>query len=130
MSISVCVYQRTGYRFVKATGNYSTAEGQTLADRIHADWLETNCMNYLLDISEVIGNIPKMDRFHLAEYISGLWEHSIRVAVVYRAEEIDKFFENAAVNRGVQVIVVPDVQTAVKWLIGNNPNQPEAGDGK
>jgi hypothetical protein len=130
MSISVSVTQETGYRYMKAKGTYSLSDAYALLDRIYAESLETNCKNTLLDISEVAGKVPGMDRFNLAEYASGLWKYPIRVAIVYRAEEIDKFFENAASNRGVSTIVVPDVQTALKWLIGNTPSKSDAGDRK
>jgi hypothetical protein len=130
MSISVSVTQETGYRYVKVKGTYSLSDAYALFDRIYAESLETNCKNTLLDISEVAGKVPGMDRFNLAAYASRLWKYPIRVAIVYRAEEIDKFFENAGSNRGVSTIVVPDVQTALKWLIGNTPSKSDAGDRK
>jgi hypothetical protein len=130
MSISVSSVQETGYRSLKVKGTYSLSNFQALADRIHAESLEHNCKNFLLDVSEVIGTVPVMHRFFLAEYVSKLWGTTIRVAIVYRAEDISKLFENAAVNRSVNTIVVPDVKTALKWLLGGAQSQPSVGDGK
>ena len=122
MSISVGSAQESGYRSIKVKGTYSLSDFQALADRIRAESLEHNCKNFLLDVSAVIGNVPVMHRFFLAEYVPKLWGITIRVAVVYRAEDINKVFENTAVNRSVRTIVVPDVQTALNWLLGGAPS--------
>ncbi len=129
MSISVSSVQEAGYRSIKVKGTYSLSNFQALADRIHAESSEHDCKNFLLDVSEVIGTVPVMHRFFLAEYVSKLWGTSIRVAIVYRAEDISKLFENAAVNRSIATMVVPDVQTALRWLLGNTPSEPSAGNG-
>jgi hypothetical protein len=129
MNMSVGVTQETGYLSLKVTGAYSLAAFQAVAKRVMVESAKNNQRNILLDIVEVSGNVPAMDRFFLGEYVSSLWPPAIRVAIVYRATEIDKFFETVAVNRGTQTLVVPDLQTAREWLTKKTAPKPEAGDG-
>ena len=130
MRISVCVTQEPGYLSLKVTGAYSLSDFQALAKRVLVESAKNHRIHILLDISEVSGNVPAMDRFFLGDYVSGRWQHSIRVAIVYRAKDIDKFFETVAVNQATQTIVVPDLQTARDWLTKKTSNKPDAGDGK
>ena len=130
MNINVCVTQGTGYLSLKVTGAYSLSDFQALANRVMVESAKNNLRNILLDIVEVSGNVPTLDRFFLGEYVSRLWQPSLRVAIVYRAKDIDKFFETVAVNRATQTIVLPDLQTAWEWLTKKTARKPEAGDGK
>ena len=130
MNINVCVTQGTGYLSLKVTGAYSLSDFQALANRVMVESAKNNLRNILLDIVEVSGSVPTLDRFFLGEYVSRLWQPSLRVAIVYRAKDIDKFFETVAVNRATQTIVVPDLQTAWEWLTKKTARKPEAGDGK
>jgi hypothetical protein len=50
-----------------------------------------------------------------ARYFRGL-----KVAFVYQEELINKFAENTAINRGGDLLVVPDFDKAVKWLISGS----------
>ena len=129
MNLNVCVTQESGYLSLKVTGAYSLADFQALANRVMVE-SANNHRNILLDIAEVSGNIPAMDRFVLGEYVASLWHPALRVAIVYRAKDIDKFFETVAVNRATQTLVVPDLQTAREWLTKKSSHQPEAGDSK
>ena len=130
MNMNVCVTQETGYLSLKVTGAYSLSDFQALANRVMVESAKNNLRNILLDIAEVSGNVPTLDRFFLGEYVARLWQPSMRVAIVYRAKDIDKFFETVAVNRATQTIVVPDLQTAREWLTKKTSHKPGAGDGK
>ena len=130
MNLNVCVTQESGYLSLKVTGAYSLADFQALAKRVMVEASKTNRRTILVDIAAVSGNIPAMDRFVLGEYVASLWHPALRVAIVYRAKEIDKFFETVAVNRATQTLVVPDLQTAREWLTKKSSHQPEAGDSK
>ncbi len=57
-----------------------------------------------------------MDRFYMGEYIASALR-GIKIAIVYRKVYANKFFEDAAVNRGANVRVFPDKQTALQWLL-------------
>jgi len=123
MGLSVFSKQEVGYILLKATGSYNRKEVQDLSNSIHAQLADNKCKNLLVDISEMSGKIPNIDRFLLGEYVSKFRESGYRIALVYRAEGINKFFETVAANRAIKIIVVPDIQTGLTWLIGNNFNQ-------
>jgi hypothetical protein len=118
MSIDVSVTQQPGYLSLKAEGIYTLPDCEGLADRVVAESSRTDCTNILIDLSELTGNVSDIDRFWLGEYVARVWKPPLRVAIVYRASEINKFFENVASNRAVSTRVEPDVQTALKWLMG------------
>ena len=130
MSIDINVTQEKGYLFIKVTGEYSLMSFHSLIERVIEETTKSDSKNIMVDISEVTGTIPVMDRFYLAEYASGIWKRDVRVAVVYRANEIDKFFETVAVNRAAQTVVVPDMQSALEWLMGSTHDEPAADKDK
>jgi len=125
MSLSIFSKQEDGYILLKATGRYNRKEVQDLSNSIHAQLADNECKNLLVDISEMSGKIPNIDRFLLGEYVAKFRESGYRIALVYRAEGINKFFETVAVNRAIKIIVVPDIQAGLTWLIGNNFNQSD-----
>jgi hypothetical protein len=123
-NLSVCVTQETDYLLVKVLGNYSLAASKEVIARVRAESLARNCNPVVLDISETVGEILSFDRFQLGEYAAGVWRPPLLVVVVYRVEDIDGFFENTASNRGAFTAVVPDVQTALRWLAEKSGNKP------
>ena len=64
---------------------------------------------------------PKSDfeRFLAGEEIALQWR-GLKAAFLYPEERIKKFTENTAVNRGAVIIVLSDMDEALKWLT-NNP---------
>lgn len=122
MSIDARATREAGYLLIKVTGDYSLTSYMGLIDRVAVASEEAGQTNVLVDITDVAGNPPGVDRLDLGKYAAKVWEHRIRVAVVARAEVIDKFFENVAVNRAVRVVVVPDVRMAQAWLLRETPD--------
>jgi hypothetical protein len=120
MELHSSITQETDYLYVKITGEYNLAGFQSLIDQIYAAAMEKDRKDVLMNILEVTGRVPVMDRFTLGEDAARVWKHEIRVAIVYQASEIYKLFENVAVNRSAQVIVVPDMQSAMRWLKGRD----------
>ena len=128
MSLSVGVTPEPGYLALKVTGVYSLSDFQVLAQRVKVEAAQHNRKHILVDIAEVSSTVPGLDRFLLGDYVASLWQHSLRVAIVYRAKDIDKFFETVAVNRAAQILVVPDRQAAVAWLTKKPAPKSEAGE--
>jgi hypothetical protein len=50
--------------------------------------------------------------------VAAVLRHRIRLAVVARADYIDKFGENTAVNRGARMAVMSSEEHARAWLDG------------
>lgn len=70
----------------------------------------------LIDLRNVKGEIGTMDRYDLGTEVAKLIRSSIKIAVVYRPEEIDSFGENVGVNRGAKLKVFSETEPALKWL--------------
>lgn len=56
-----------------------------------------------------------LQRFEAGEHIARMWR-GLKVVVIYPEKWINKFTENTAVNRGVDMMVVSDYGRAEKWL--------------
>jgi len=62
-------------------------------------------------------NAPTMDRYFIGESIALLLGPQIKIAAVWPGNHINKFAETVAVNRGAQILVVGDVESAKDWLL-------------
>jgi hypothetical protein len=120
MNINVCVTRLAGYLSIKVDGDYSLSTGQAIIDRVLAESLKNKQDKILLDLRDLNGSIPGLDRYELGEYASSRWKQPLRVAIIGKAEEINKFFENVAVNRFVRTFVVTDFHAALDWLAGKS----------
>jgi len=69
-----------------------------------------------LDFRGVGGAIPDLDRFFAGERVALVLGGNVRLAVVGRAEMINKLGENTAVNRGARILVTSDESEAFAFL--------------
>lgn len=56
-------------------------------------------------------------RFLSGQEMARIWGHSLKVAAVWKAELINKFAENVAVNRGACFAVFSDQNADREWLM-------------
>jgi len=61
-------------------------------------------------------------RFLAGEEAARRWR-GLKVAILYPEELINKFAEDTAVNRGAVVMVLSDLDDALRWLMGS-PTKP------
>ena len=108
--------KRDGYLHIDVTGEYQSGAFSQLGDLVAQQSEQHGCDRLLLDLRALQGSIPDMDRFAAGVYASQVWKTSLRAAIVLRREEIDRFFANTAVNRGVQTLVVATLEEAKSWL--------------
>lgn len=98
------------------SGDYASESLSELGDLV-AEASETHsCDRVVLDLRQLQGLVPNMDRFAAGVYASQIWTRSLHVAIVMQPEQIKKFFENTAYNRGVQTLVVSTMEEARAWL--------------
>jgi hypothetical protein len=72
----------------------------------------------LLDCRGLSAPSSEMDRFNVGVAIADVFGGRYRIAILYPRELINKFTEDAAVNRGASVRVVSDEKQALQWLLG------------
>jgi hypothetical protein len=116
------------YVVVQVAGAFSLENGKKLIDILESESKKRGHDLFLVDALRTGPPAQDMDRFYLGEYAAIKWRRGLKVAAVYPQKLINKFFENVAVNRGANVIVVGDRNQALKWLLGHLPNKPDAGD--
>lgn len=116
MHLEVQIHEIGSHISIKAEGLYSLADLRKLLDRVKVESDKRAVRGVILDITGVVGTIPIMDMHALGEYCSGVWKLALRVAIVSPEGGLDKFFENVARNRGVQIVVVPTPSAAIEWI--------------
>jgi hypothetical protein len=116
MSLEVWVHQVNGHLSIKAVGPYSLVDLRDLFARAQEESEKLAEREVILDVTEVAGTIPVMDMHVLGEHCSRVWKLQFRIAIVSPDGGLNKFFENVARNRGIQVAVVPNQGAAIAWL--------------
>ena len=104
------------YLHYKCCGDYSLKEGEQLLQKIYNTCLKYKVKSVLVDITEKNGHIPDVHRFLLGKFIAQLYSYKIKIAVIGRRDEINKFSEDVAINRGGRLLVTADKDEAVVWL--------------
>ena len=74
------------------------------------------CNKVLMDIRGVTGTIGTWDRFRLAQSALQYYNRDVQMAIIYRVEEVNGFFENVVVNRGGNFRIFTDLAPACEWL--------------
>ena len=75
-----------------------------------------NCKLALVDARNLHVNFSTMSIFRSGEDAAVLNRFGVRVALVAREDMLDPFFEDVAFNRGGNVGVFTDIDTARTWL--------------
>jgi len=116
MSLEVQIREGERHLLIKAVGQYSLADLSDLFDRVKKESEDRANQRVILDVTEVAGTIPLLDMLVLGEHCDRFWNHALKVAILYPVGGLDKFFENVAQNRGVQIALVLNQDAAIEWL--------------
>jgi hypothetical protein len=116
MQLELSYRQDGDVLFCEARGPYSLAAFLHLADQVSAERQARGAARVLVDIRNVSGEIPHLDRYRLGIYVAEKPKHAERLAVVARREIINWMFENVATNRGLPTCVTADQRYAENWL--------------
>ena len=57
-----------------------------------------------------------MERYEVGVKAATLFRYKLKVAVVYKTEEINRFAETVAFNRGMNVKIFNTKEEAISWL--------------
>ena len=104
---------------VKATGHDENLEQvQEYGLAVMRAALENNCTKIICDESDLEYSLGTFDIFELVKSLSEVVPKVVKVALIYKPTQFDdvKFWENVAVNRGVQVRIFKDQASAEKWI--------------
>jgi hypothetical protein len=116
MSLEVQIQEGETYLLIKAVGPYSLADLHVLFDQVKKESESRANQRVLLDVTGVTGTIPVLDMMVFGEHCARFWKQAFKVAIVSPVGGLNKFFENVASNRGVQIAVVSNRDAASEWL--------------
>jgi len=116
MSIETNYNEISGYLLVEATGQWTSAEAELKLDETKHEADAKHLNQILLDLRRL--RMPTSDfiRFLGGKYLAHLFRPPFRLAALARREDITRFAETVALNRGASFRVFSDEQQAVDWL--------------
>jgi hypothetical protein len=101
---------------VYLTGQWHYPDLIALIDGIAKECKQRGVHLVLIEAEETVGPIPELERFQVGKYIAMVC-HGISIACIAKPQYINKFGENAAVNRGADFLVTGDRMEAQNWLL-------------
>ena len=116
MRLQLLLREEAGILSCVVRGAYSLADFLRLADTVFAECTKRGVGRAFVDITDVTGEIPQIDRYRLGIYCAEKRDRLNRLAVVARREIINWMFENVATNRGLTTCVTADPAYATNWL--------------
>lgn len=99
---------------IVCAGPYHLTDGMALIQRIREECERSGCDHVLLDLRPIIGSMPNLQRYQLGERAAE--ELRCRLGIISRIEDINRFFENVASNRGLKTYVGSEADDVWQWL--------------
>lgn len=110
------IERRNGYLYLKYSEPYLLEKFIAISKQVYNICLAENYRKVLVDVSNMPGKVRTMERFTIGVEGALLFRDKVKIAVLYRPEEIDKFAETVGVNRGLNGRVFSDMDQALIWL--------------
>ena len=76
-----------------------------------------NATRILVNAIGLSGELGELDRYSIGKYAAGELSRNVKFAMLAEDRLVNKFFENVAFNRGLNLIVVDNRQAALDWLL-------------
>ncbi len=92
------------------------SQGRNLFQPLIDACLTHNCKKALIDARDLRVNFGAAELFQAGKDAAFLTHIGLRVALLAREDMRDTFFDNVVVNRGGNVGVFTDMDTASEWL--------------
>jgi hypothetical protein len=117
MDTRVAFEPNPGYLRVTVHGAYPSTSYPDLLRSILDEASKIGATRILIDCLGLPAPPSEMARFNLGVEIAALFGGRFRIAILYRRDLINKFTEDAAVNRGANLRVTSEETDAVEWLL-------------
>ena len=88
-----------------------------LIERIYNKCQKDNVDKLFVDVREAKGEWKEYDRFRIGARLSDFFKFNYKIVVCDKKEKINKFGENTAVNRGVDILITDDRHKGLEWLL-------------
>lgn len=100
-----------------ATGTWTLRSVYDLIDTVRQECARFSVNRALVDIRQLGGMPSEMDRYNWGVRAATVIGGRVRVAVLARADQINRFGENTAVNRGADINTLTDADEALRWMM-------------
>jgi hypothetical protein len=120
MCLDIIYRDQAGYLAVKASGLWTERNVKTLIDGIKSETEDRNVTRVLLDLRGFSRPENEVIRYVSGEYLAKVLGFKIKVSVIGMKENINRFAETVALNRGARLSVTDDESAALQWLTEDN----------
>lgn len=117
MELDISVEHRTGYLAVAARGPWDLSRVKDHMIKVQKASEEAGLSRVLIDFRMMDPPSQQIDRFHAGVHAAAVWKPPMRVAGIWFWENIDRFAEDTAVNRGAVFRMFTDEPRALAWLL-------------
>lgn len=109
---------KDGYLYAAIEGEYRKSQDPAPLLEIIEQADKANLTSILIDCRNLTGDVTFIDRYDAATMLAQFAHSRYKIAFLAgdAIEPDDGFFENVAVNRGMNVMSTVDYDEAVKWL--------------
>ena len=118
MSESIVIVDKQDYLLAVYVGEYNIADARVTIDQILRSIHQNGSRTVLLDCRQMTGQLSIWDRYQTAIYGQKMIGKVAKMALVRSQERAgaDRFLENVAVNRGINLRLFSDYDEALAWL--------------
>ena len=117
MSIEVKIVENKDFLEFIVKGPFDLPSLKEAVDALKDAQEKYNATRILVNANGLSGKLLELDRFRIGEYAADELSRDVRFAMLAEDKRINKFFENVATNRGLDLIVVGNRQAALDWLL-------------
>ncbi|MDB5047346.1 MAG: hypothetical protein JWO30_417 [Fibrobacteres bacterium] len=114
--IRIDLEEKPDYLLFFVTGEYNLEDFKILVQGCRDECVRAGFVKAMVDIREVLGDIPNFERHTLGQMFAEVWGGRLRAGILSPRDRVNKLFENTAVNRYAQVMVHNEEQKILDWL--------------
>ncbi|MBW1781587.1 MAG: hypothetical protein JRL30_12705 [Deltaproteobacteria bacterium] len=89
-------------------------------EKVFNECQKMDIQRILLDGSGAKGDWKEFDRFQVGKLVSQFFGEQYKILGVDKEAKINRFAENTAFNRGVNILVTHDKKAGLNWLLKMN----------
>jgi len=121
MSLNLEIWRNGDYLLVEVSGEYSLFGFKELTKRMRLEAQEQKLSHLMIDLTQVTGDVENWEGEHLGEYVAISSQNKLKSAIIVQGIDIAQTFEAVVTNRGTDLRVFVDRESALQWL--NEENQ-------
>lgn len=110
-------FEKSGYLLIKVLVSWTEADATRVIDEAHGEATKRGHVRLFFDLRNWLAPDMELTRFFSGLHLAKALHPPFKVAAFGFPEAINKFGEDAAVNRGALFRIFSDEQSALHWLM-------------